>query len=55
MNAEWRQLKERDRLGAKASQSNLAATFRENLLPSSSRVSSAVLNPGNMTCGDLTP
>jgi hypothetical protein len=50
--AQWGELKERDHLEAKASQSNLAATFRKNLLPSSSRVSSGLLNFGNMTRGN---
>jgi hypothetical protein len=48
-------LKTRDRLEAKASQSNLAATFRKNLLLFSSRFSSGLLNPGNVTCGKLRP
>jgi hypothetical protein len=50
--SEWGKLKERDHLEAKTSQSNLAATFRSNLLPSSSRVSSGLLNSGHMNCGN---
>jgi hypothetical protein len=55
MYTEWGKLKESDGLEAKVSQSNLAATFRKNLLPSSPGVSSGLLNPGTMTCGKLTP
>ena len=55
MYAEWGKLRERGLLEAKASQSNLAATFRKNLLLSSSRVSSGLLNPRDMICGNPTP